>query len=130
MEQFGSLTVRVTTSQAQLPVSGASVIVTTSAGGIGNAVQAVLETNESGVAGPIRLSAPTTPTDGTSPGGPVPYALYSLWVEHPGYEVVLFRDFQVFPNVQTVQSVSLIPLSGNQMMNGSGGVNGSASQTL
>ena len=129
MEQFGSLTVRVTTSRAQLPVSGASVIVTTSAGGIGSSVKAVLETNKSGVAGPVRLPAPTTPTDGTSPGGPVPYSLYSLWVEHPGYEVVLFRDFQIFPNVQTVQNVSLIPLSGNQSPDG-GGSNGTASQTL
>lgn len=129
MEQFGSLTVRVTTSQAQLPVAGASVIVTTSTGGPGNTVKAVLETNENGVAGPIRLPAPTTPTDGTTPGGPVPYALYSLWVEHPGYEVVLFRDFQVFPNIQTIQSVSLIPLSGNSVGN-DGGVTGSASQTL
>lgn len=131
MEQVGSLTVRVTTSRAQLPVTGASVIITAPADRGLPIVKAVLETNESGVAGPVQLPAPTTPSSGTTPGGPTPYNLYSLWVEHPSYEVVLVRGFQIFPNIQTVQNISLIPLSGTQAPgNDFGGPDSAASQTL
>lgn len=131
MEQVGSLIVRVTTSRAQLPVEDASVIVTAPSDGPLPRVMAVLETNESGVAGPIRLPAPTTPSSGTSPGGPTPYNMYSLWVEHPGYEVVLVRSLQIFPNVQTVQTITLVPLSGTQRPGTDfGGPDSAASQSL
>ena len=131
MDQVGSLTVRVTTSRAQLPVEGASVIVTAPSDSSMPRVMAVLETNKSGVAGPIQLPAPTTPSSGTIPGGPTPYNMYSLWVEHPGYEVVLVRSFQIFPNVQTVQNISLIPLSGTQRPGVDfDGPNNAASQSL
>ena len=112
MAQVGSIVVRVTTSRAQLPVEGATVIITTPSPEGRPIVQAVLETNESGTAGPIQLPAPTTPSSGTLPGGPTPYSTYSLWVEHPAYEMALVDSFQVFPNVMSVQNITLVPLAG------------------
>ena len=113
MTQVGSVVTRVTASRAQLPVTGATVIITTPSEEGRPTVLAVLETNENGVAGPILLPAPTTPTNGTSPGGPTPYSNYSLWVEHPAYEIASVESFQVFPNVMSVQNITLVPLSGS-----------------
>ena len=113
MTQVGSVVTRVTASRAQLPVTGATVIITTPSEEGRPTVLAVLETNENGVAGPILLPAPTTPTNGTSPGGPTPYSNYSLWVEHPAYEIAAVESFQVFPNVMSVQNITLVPLSGS-----------------
>lgn len=126
MERTGSLLVRVVTSRAQLPVAGAAVVITTPDRTGKAAILAVLETDESGLAGPMLLPAPTTPTDGTTPGGPTPYAMYSLLVEYPGYEAAVVDGFQVFPNVQSVQTINLIPLAGRVPERASG----AASQTL
>lgn len=106
----GKLTVWVTTSRAQLPVEGATVAVTT-AEAEGRTLLSLLVTDESGWTSPIVL--PSAPGDGMglTPGGPVPFANYALWVEHPQYEVARVENFQIFPGVDSVQQVSLIPLS-------------------
>lgn len=112
MAQIGSIVARVTTSRAQLPVTGATVIITTPSEEGRPRVLAVLETDANGLAGPIQLPAPTTPSNGTTPGGPPPFSTYSLWVEHPAYEIASVESFQVFPNILSVQDITLVPLSG------------------
>lgn len=119
MAQIGSIAARVTTSRAQLPVAGATVIITTPSEEGRPRILSVLETDENGLAGPIQLPAPTTPTNGTTPGGPVPFSTYSMWAEHPAYEIAAVESFQIFPNVLSVQDISLVPLSGRP--GGSGG---------
>lgn len=106
----GTLTVWVTTSRAQLPVEGATVAVTT-ADAQSRTLLSLQVTDESGWTSPIVL--PSAPGDsmGLTPGGPVPFADYALWVEHPDYEVSRVERFQVFPGVDSVQQVNLIPLS-------------------
>ena len=44
------------------------------------------------------------------PGQAVPFSDYSLVVEHPEYYLATFEQLQVFPGVETVQNVPLIPL--------------------
>lgn len=108
----GTLTVWVTASRAQLPVEGATVAVTTAEGAEeGRTLLSLQVTDESGWTAAITL--PSAPGDGMglTPGGPVPFADYALWVEHPGYEVARVDRFQIFPGVDSVQQVSLIPLS-------------------
>lgn len=113
MASNGSLIVRVTTSRAELPVAGASVVVTTLSENGKHVLNALMETDENGLTKPISLPTPETPTQGKDPGGPIPYSTYSLWVEHPRYQVAVVEDFQVFPGVESVQSITLVPLAGS-----------------
>lgn len=118
MAQTGSLIVRVTTSRANLPVSGASAVVTTLGPDGRHILVSLTETNESGLTGPIKLPAQTNESNGTSPGGPAPYTFYSLWVEHPGYLIAHVEDVQVFPGIVSVQDISLVPLAGSTVPGG------------
>lgn len=109
MQQNGTLIVRVFVSRAQLPVSGATVIVAAAVPDGRHKILSIQITNESGVAGPISLETPGG--SGLTPGGPSPFSSYTLIVEHPGYELALFDGLQVFPGVETVQEVPLIPVA-------------------
>lgn len=109
MPNSGTLIVRTFVSRAQLPVPGATVIIyTVLADGRHNLV-AIRATDESGVAGPVELAA--TDSRGLTPDAPVPFTDYQMIVEHPDYQLALFKDLQIFPGVETVQDILLLPLS-------------------
>jgi hypothetical protein len=112
LQDFGTLLVQVTTSRASLPVKDAAVVVTTPAPDGRHELVWLDETDESGLSGPIQLSAPPSADGGQTPGGDTPFAMYALWVEHPDYTLAFIENFQIFPGVESVQQVSLIPLSG------------------
>lgn len=109
MPQTGSLTVRAFTSQAQLPVAGATVIISGPSEDGRREVLSIQTTDSSGTTPPIRLSAPD-PSLSQSPGGALPFSDYALVVEHPDYYLATFEQLQVFPGVETVQNVPLVPL--------------------
>ena len=109
MSKTGSLIVRTFVSRAQLPVPDATVIVYSSRPDGKHDLIAIRSTDESGVAGPIKLV--TNDSQGLTPSSPIPFTDYQMIVEHPGYQVALFEDLQVFPDVETVQDVLLIPIS-------------------
>lgn len=113
MAQNGTLIVRAFVSRAQLPVSGATVIVSTPDSTGKQRLLSISQTNESGVAGPVILEAPEV-SGSLAPGNNgAAFANYTLIVEHPNYQLALFENLQVFPGVETVQDVPLIPLSAN-----------------
>lgn len=112
MPQTGSLVVRAFTSQAQFPVSGATVIITSRDEQGRYSVYSIQTTDQSGGTPPFELQAPDislglSPNDGQ---GEAPYSSYSLIVEHPEYFLATFDRLQVFPGVETVQNVPLVPL--------------------
>ena len=109
MSQTGSLIVRTYVSQAQLPVPNATVIIYSIMQNDQKNLIAIRATNESGIAGPIELTAGDS--KGLTPDSPIPFTDYQLLVEHPDYQLAIFRDLQIFPGVQTLQDVALIPLS-------------------
>lgn len=109
MPQTGSLVVRTFTSQAQLPVSGATVIISSREQDGRRKVFSIQTTNESGGTKPFELEAPDEALS-QSPGQAAPFSNYSLVVEHPEYFLATFEQLQVFPGVETVQNVPLIPL--------------------
>lgn len=114
MAQNGTLVVRTFVSNAQIPVSGATVIVSKPDGTGLQKLLSIQRTNESGVAPAITLEAPD-PAGSLSPGNNgSAFSDYTLVVEHPGYQLALFDQLQVFPGVETVQDVPLIPLSPNE----------------
>lgn len=109
MPQTGSLVVRTFTSQAQLPVSGATVIISSRTEDGRHKVFSIQTTDESGGTKPFELEAPDESL-GMSPGQAAPFSNYSLVVEHPEYFLATFEQLQVFPGVETVQNVPLVPL--------------------
>ena len=109
MPQTGSLAVRVFTSLAQLPVSGATVIISSRAADHRHNVFSVQTTDSSGATKPFPLDAPDLSLS-ESPGGSSPFSDYSLVVEHPGYYLATFEKLQIFPGIETVQNVPLVPL--------------------
>lgn len=109
MPQTGSLVVRVFTSKAQLPVSGTTVIISAPDEDGRRKVFSIQTTDESGGTQPFQLDAPDQSLS-ESPGGAAPFYDYSLVVEHPEYYLATFEKLQVFPGVETVQNVPLVPL--------------------
>lgn len=114
MAQSGTLFVRTFVSRAQLPVSGATVIVSVPQADGRHKLLAIRQTNESGVAGPITLEAPEASESLTPGHNGTAFSTYTLVVEHPDYQLAVFDQLQVFPGVETVQDVPLIPLSANE----------------
>ena len=109
MPQTGSLAVRVFTSLAQLPVSGATVIISSRAEDNRHNVFSIQTTDSSGATKTFPLDAPDLDFS-LSPGGDTPFSSYSLVVEHPGYYLATFEKLQIFPGIETVQNVLLVPL--------------------
>ncbi len=113
MADSGTLIVRTFVSRAQLPVSDATVIISSPGADGRQKLVSILRTNESGVAGPITLEAPAA-AGSLSPGhNSSAFSSYTLVVEHPNYQLALFDQLQIFPGVETIQDVPLIPLSAN-----------------
>jgi hypothetical protein len=112
LQDIGTLLVQVTTSRASLPVRDATVVVTTPAPDGRHELVSLTETDESGLSGPIQLTTPPSADGGQTPGGGTPFAMYSLWVEHPEYTLAFVENFQIFPGIESVQQISLIPLYG------------------
>ena len=113
MESTGRLTVRVYVSQAQIPVEGATVVVTAPGEGGRLRLLSVQATDSSGEIRPIDIAAPA-PGESTAPhgaGGPAPFSVCDVWAEHPGYAMLEAVGVQIFPGVETVQTMELIPLS-------------------
>ena len=109
MPQSGSLIIRTFTSQAQLPVSGATVIISSRDADGRHKVYSIQTTDLSGATKPFKLDAPDESL-GMSPGQAAPFFDYSLVVEHPDYLLATFEKLQVFPGIETVQNVPLVPL--------------------
>ena len=96
MPQTGSLIVRVFTSQAQLPVSGATVIISSREEDDRHKVFSIQTTDSSGATKPFQLAAPDLEFS-NEPGGSAPFSNYSLVVEHPEYYLATFEKLQNVP---------------------------------
>lgn len=113
MTQKGTLIVRTFVSTAQLPVSDAAVIVSVPNEDGRQKLIAIQITDRSGTAGPITLDAPSIQGSLTPGQNDHAFSSYTLTIEHPDYQLAVFDRLQIFPDVETVQDVLLIPLSYN-----------------
>ena len=113
MQATGTLSVRVYTSQAQIPLEGATVVVAEPGEEGKWKLLSIQNTDSSGQICPIQIDAPAL-GESTSPGGLPgtgrPFALCDVWAEQPGYAMLQVAGVQIFPDVETLQAMELIPL--------------------
>ena len=113
MQATGILSVRVFTSRAQIPLEGATVVVAEPGEEGKWKLLSIQSTDSSGLISPVTVDAPTL-GESTSPGGlpgpGLPYAQCDVWAEQPGYAMLRVNGVQIFPGVETLQNMELIPL--------------------
>lgn len=110
----GKLVVRVYTSQAELPVEDATVVVTQKSPDGKYKLLSVQATDSSGTTQPIAIPTPLL-GESTHPGAQVPpFAVCDVWAEHPGYAMMLVEGVQIFDGVETLQDIELEPLTEGQ----------------
>ena len=103
----GTLTVRVYTSQAQIPIAGATVVVTAPGKNGKRKLLSVQATDRSGEVRAISIPTPEL-GESTAPqqsGSEAPFAVCNVWAEHPGYTMLEAEGVQIFPGVETVQDM-------------------------
>ncbi len=113
MQATGTLSVRVYTSQARIPLEGATVVVAAPGAEGKYKLLSIQNTDSSGLVRPVTIDAPAL-GESTSPGGlpgnRAPFALCDVWAEQPGYAMLQVAGVQIFPGVETMQDMELIPL--------------------
>lgn len=113
MQATGTLSVRVYTSQAQIPLEGATVVVAVPGEEGKWKLISIQCTDSSGRIKTVTIDTPAL-GESTSPGGlpgdGAPCAVCSVWAEQPGYAMLQMENVQIFPGVETVQNMELIPL--------------------
>ena len=113
MEYSGTLSVRVYTSRAELPIEGATVAVTQNSGQGKFDLLSVQVTDSSGRIRPVEIPTPAA-WESEEPAGEnmgEPFALCNVWAEHPGYTMLEVEGVQIFPGVESMQDMELTPLA-------------------
>lgn len=108
MQETGRLIFRVYTSDADLPVEGATVLIRQQASP--GRLLGIRITGASGETDPLEVETPGLSLSQSPEQTLTPWTALSVMVEHPDYERVTLQGLQVFPGVETVQTVRLIPL--------------------
>ena len=110
MASQGTVIARVYTSDAFLPLANVPVTFTQLQPDGSRKLLAVRLTNSSGITAPLPVETPDA-SESLSPGlMEKPYAVVNISVEYPGYGGVLAEGVQVFPGVETIQALQLVPL--------------------
>lgn len=126
LQEYGSLLVRVFTANQALPVPDATVIVSqTNDDPAGTETQLFnLQTDRDGITPEVTLQAPPASLS-LVPNNSIPYALYNVKVNYPGFYTFLAENVQLFANNVSILPVQLTPLPVNSNMQG-----GSTTQTF
>ena len=105
MQDTGRLIFRVYTSDADIPVEGATVLIRQQEPP--GRLLGVRVTNSSGETDPVELKTPGRSLSQTPEHTVQPWTGLSVMVEHPEYERVTLQGLQVFPGIETIQTVRL-----------------------
>lgn len=111
---MGSLSVRVQSELANLPISKAKVRIFNP----DNPTKIVAEeqSDENGIVPTIELETPPLEYS-MAPNDNQPYATYSLGVEAEGYDGELIGGAQILPDTLGIQNVSLLPNEESEQLN-------------
>lgn len=108
MASTGNIIVNVFTSEARLPIEGATVLFQQQESPYG--LLGLYVTDKSGQT-PLLTLDTAEPFESQSPeSDTIPWTALTLQIDHPDYEKLILRGVQVFPGVTTLQSVPLLPL--------------------
>lgn len=108
MQQTGTLTFRVFTSDADLPVEGATVLIRQQEAP--GKLLGVRITGSSGETDPLVVDTPGLHLSQSPENTIRPWTGLNVIVEHPDYERVTLQGLQIFPGIETVQTIRLLPL--------------------
>lgn len=110
----GTLQVQVYTSRAELPVRDATVVVIRRMPSGKYDLISIQSTDSSGMTKPIEIGTPPL-LESTEPNSipETPFTQCDIWAEHPDFAMLLVEGVQIFPGVETIQSMELCPLNGN-----------------
>ena len=109
LDHQGSVVARVYTSDAKIPVQGATVIFTKIAEDGQRELLAVRLTNYDGYTDPIFVDAPPLADSRNYSPDANAYNIINITAEESNYGRILVRNAQVFPDTETVQEFMLIP---------------------
>lgn len=100
----GTLTVFIFVGEQAKPVKGVKVTITNTEG----VIIANDQTDDSGQTNSFSLTTPEKSLSLAS-ANDLPYSKYNIKAEADGYEIVVIKDVQVFPD--TMQEIKLTPVS-------------------
>ena len=114
MASVGKLSVKVYTSQADIPQEGATVVVTRDSKTGKYDLLSVQMTDSNGRIRSVEVPTPDARENTQSSGGDKAFALCSVWAERPGYTMLRVDGIRVFSGEETLQCMELIPLAEGQ----------------
>lgn len=109
MQQTGTLVAQFVTSNAKIPLFGATLAITQTQPDGAESLLAVRLSDYDGFTAPFSVSTPPAADSQARQTGQPPYALVDVLAQCDGYDRVLVRGVQVFADTQSVQPLSLIP---------------------
>lgn len=108
-----TLRVLVTTALGALPISGASVTISTvGENETDRTLLYTVETDSSGYTPPLSLDTPPV-ANSLSPNMENPYATYTVQVQHPSFTPLASLNITMFPGIPSVVPIALTPLPEN-----------------
>ncbi len=107
-QSSGRLIFRVFTSDADLPVEGATVLIRQQEPP--GKLLGVRITGSSGETDPLVVDTPGINLSQSPENTIRPWTGLNVIVEHPDYERVTLQGLQIFPGIETVQTIRLLPL--------------------
>ncbi len=105
---FGILSFRTYTAGGALPVPGAMIRVR-GTDGVAKDFKTTLVTDRDGVSGNIVLPTPDVALSLSPGANEAPYSLFEVEITAPGYFPKRISGLTVFPGVNSVQLINMIP---------------------
>ena len=109
MASTGSIQFRVFTSNANIPIEGATIVLQQQ--DAPHELLGVLVTDESGQTDTTGTSSPRRCVGAATRNEIEPWIGLKAYIDHPEFERVILNGIQLFPGVLTVQNVQMIPMN-------------------
>lgn len=109
MQEYGTVVAQIVTSNAQIPVQGATLTITKELPDGRQELLAVRISNYDGFTAPLSVETPPVSESENRQTAEIPYTSLTLRSDRAGYGRVIVHGAQVFSGTQTVQQMVLIP---------------------
>lgn len=109
MSSSGTIIVSVYTSDARIPVEGASVLF--QAMSPSNPLLGFRITDSSGRTSPLSVATADLSQSQSPDPSQSPFTSLRIIADHPGFERTVLEGVQIFSGITTLQSIGLLPLN-------------------